>query len=252
MLFKEVREYQPGDDIRFIDWNTSARFGHPFSKIFEEERELQVLFLVDLSASHLFGTLHQQKQELIIEMVSVLIFSAIHNQEKAGLLLFSNRIEKFIPPAKGKPHALRMIRELLSSASRNRGTALQEALDYFNRVAPRRSVCFLLSDFLDQDLTDSIKKMANRHDLIGIRVYDERERVLPNAGLWQLCDAETGATTLVDTADPFTRHHYTDSFNKHEEQLKDTFKNAGADLLYIKTGQDYVPILQQFFTSRLR
>jgi uncharacterized protein (DUF58 family) len=252
MLFKEVREYYPGDDIRFIDWNTSARFGHPFSKVFEEERELNVMFLVDISASSLFGTIQQHKKDLITQMVSVLTFSAINNNDKAGVIFFSDKIEKYIPPKKGKQHALYIVRELLSATAEGKGTDLSKALRFFSNTMRQKSICFILSDFLDNDFNDALRVAGNKHDVIGIKVYDKHEVELPSVGLMQIRDMETGKSRWIDSSDEYTRYSYRQLFEQHEQQLKDWFLKAGSDLVYMKTDEDYVKVLQQFFIRRMK
>lgn len=252
MSFKEVREYYPGDDIRFIDWNTSARFGHPFSKVFEEERELNVMFLVDISASSLFGTIQQHKKDLITQMVSVLTFSAINNNDKAGVIFFSDKIEKYIPPKKGKQHALYIVRELLSATAEGKGTDLSKALRFFSNTMRQKSICFILSDFLDNNFNDALRVAGNKHDVIGIKVYDKLEVELPAVGLMQIRDMETGQSKWIDSSDHHTRYSYRQLFEEHEQQLKDWFLKAGSDLVYMKTDEDYVKVLQKFFIRRMK
>src|SRR5712692_9850753 len=208
MAFEEVREYQPGDDIRTIDWNVTARMGHPFIKRFIEERELTVMLLVDCSGSQQFGTQVQQKKEVIAELAAVLAFSAINNNDKVGLIAFTDRIERFVPPRKGSRHVLRLIRDVLFFQPTHRGTALHEALDYLNRILRRRSIVFLLSDFLDQGFEYALKRTARHHDLIAIRISDPREEELPAVGLLELEDAETGQRLLVDTGSRQVRAAY--------------------------------------------
>ncbi|MCW3115663.1 MAG: hypothetical protein JWR18_4059, partial [Segetibacter sp.] len=192
MSFKEVREYEPGDDPRFIDWNVSARMGHTFSKIFEEERELSVYLLIDISASSLFGTFRQSKKDLMIEMCAVLAFSAISNNDKVGLILFSDHVEKFIPAKKGRDHVLYMVREMLTFSSRSSQTDVLKALQFLNATTRHKSIVFVLSDFADAGYHDTLRVAAKRHDVIGVQVYDKRDEQLPQAGLMNLRDAETG------------------------------------------------------------
>jgi uncharacterized protein (DUF58 family) len=251
MSFKEVREYYPGDDIRFIDWNTSARFGHPYSKVFEEERELNVMFLVDVSASSLFGTILQSKKDLMTQIVSVLTFSAINNNDKAGVIFFSDKIEKYIPPKKGKQHALYIVRELLSALPRQAGTNISKAIKFFNNTTRQKSICFILSDFLDNNFSDALRIAGNKHDVIGIKVYDKMEIDLPKFGLMQVKDIETGRVKWIDSNDETTRYNYHQLFEQHEQELKEWFLKAGSDLLYMKTDEDYVKILQKFFIRRM-
>ena len=250
MAFKEVREYGAGDDIRFIDWNVSARMGHTYSKVFEEERELSVYLLVDVSASSLFGTYKQTKKDLITEMCAVLAFSAINNNDKAGLIFFSNTIEKFIPAKSGRDHVLYMVRELLNFSSHSATTDILKALQFVNSVTRHKSIVFILSDFADAGYKDALRVASKRHDVIGIQVYDRRDENLPKAGLLQVRDAETGQLLWLDTNDAYVRLQYNKQFHKIIDDAKTTFRNAGADLLQLSTGEDYVKKLQQFFIRR--
>ena len=250
MAFKEVREYGAGDDIRFIDWNVSARMGHTYSKVFEEERELSVYLLVDVSASSLFGTYKQTKKDLITEMCAVLAFSAINNNDKAGLIFFSNTIEKFIPAKSGRDHVLYMVRELLNFSSHSATTDIVKALQFVNSVSRHKSIVFILSDFADAGYKDALRVASKRHDVIGIQVYDRRDENLPKAGLLQVRDAETGQLLWLDTNDAYVRLQYNKQFHKIIDDAKTTFRNAGADLLQLATGEDYVKKLQQFFIRR--
>jgi uncharacterized protein (DUF58 family) len=252
MSFKEVREYSAGDDIRFIDWNVSARFGHPFSKIFEEERELTVMLLVDISPSGMFGTRQARKRDMISEIGAVLTFSAVNNADKVGAIFYSDRVEAYIPPRKGRQHALFMVREFLSKEARNSGTAVSSALRYFNNVTRQKSIAFILSDFLDANYEDALRVAAKKHDVIGIKLYDPMDMELPRAGLIQARDLETGEVKWVDTTDPFVRHTYEKEFFRVTEYSTQVFKKAGCDLLHIRTGDDYVKVLQRFFLSRNR
>ncbi len=250
MSFKEVREYEAGDDPRFIDWNVSARMGHTFSKIFEEERELSVYLLIDVSASSLFGTFRQSKRDLMTEMCAVLAFSAISNNDKVGLIFFSDQVEKFIPAKKGRDHVLYMVREMLLFKSRSSQTDVLKALQFLNNTTRHKSIVFVLSDFADAGYHDALRVAARRHDVIGLQVYDKRDEQLPQAGLMNLRDAETGNTVLINTNDAYTRYKYTQQFQKVLEDAKNAFRKAGADLLQVTTGQDYVKLLQQFFIRR--
>lgn len=252
MLFKEVREYHAGDDIRFIDWNVSARFNHPFSKVFEEERELSVMLLVDVSASSLFGTTFSRKKDLITEMAAVLAFSAISNNDKVGILFFSDVIEKFIPPKKGRDHVLYIVRELLTAQPKNKGTRLGYALQRLNNTVRQSSIVFLLSDFLDNDFEDGLKVAGRKHDVIGIKVYDKMDMQLPDAGLMEVEDAENGGRGWIDTSDYLVRQQYEAAFFNHTNYCKNIFVRAGSDLLHIRTGEDYVKVLQKFFIGRNR
>ena len=252
MLFKEVREYQAGDDIRFIDWNVSARFNHPFSKLFEEERELSVMLLVDVSASSLFGTTNATKRDLITEIAAVLAFSAISNNDKVGVLFYSDAVEKFIPPKKGRDHVLYIVRELLTSEPKHKGTKLGEALRRFNNSTRQKCITFILSDFIDTSFTEAIKVAGKKHDVIGIKLYDPLDMKLPAVGLLQVIDPETGKIIIADTNDFSTRREYQQSFFNHTEWCKNIFLKAGCDLLHVCTDEDYVKVLQRFFIGRNR
>ncbi len=250
MRFREVREYYAGDDIRFIDWNVSARFSSPFTKVFEEERELSVILLVDLSASSLFGTVHARKKDLVTEIGAVLTFSAISNDDKVGVIFFSDKVEKYIPPKKGKQHALYIVRELLTAEPKGKGTNLAEALRFFNNATRQRSISFVLSDFLAPDFTDALKVAGRKHDVIGIKVYDPMDVRLPNAGLLQVTDGETGETGWVDSSDYWTAQQYEKNFFEHTAWCKNSFVKSGSDLLHVRTDEDYVKVLQKFFIGR--
>jgi uncharacterized protein (DUF58 family) len=250
MSFREVREYYHGDDVRFIDWNVSARYAHPFTKVFEEERELTVILLVDLSASALFGTLHSTKRNLITEIGAVLTFSAINNDDKVGVIFFSDKIEKYIPPKKGKQHALYIVRELLTAQPKRTGTNINEALKLFSTSNRHRSIAFIMSDFIDEQYEDKLRVMSSRHDVIGLKIYDKMDLQLPNIGLLEVEDLETGNTQWLDTSDPLVRHNYQQNFMQQSEKCKQIFKKSGADLLHLRTDEDYVKILQQFFLRR--
>lgn len=250
MSFKEVREYEPGDDPRFIDWNVSARMAHPFSKIFEEERELSVYLLVDVSASSLFGTFRQSKKDLITEMCAVVAFSAISNNDKVGLIFFSDQVEKFIPAKKGRDHVLYLVREMLLFQPRSAETDILKALQFLNATTRHKSIVFVLSDFADAGYYDTLRVAAKRHDVIGVQVYDKRDEQLPQVGLMNVRDAETGKTMVLDTNDAYTRYKYSEQFQKVLEDARNAFRKAGADLLQVSTGQDYVKLLQQFFIRR--
>ncbi|MBV4356576.1 DUF58 domain-containing protein [Pinibacter aurantiacus] len=250
MSFREVREYAAGDDIRFIDWNVSARFNHPFSKLFEEERELSVLLLVDDSASSAFGTVHGRKKDMVTEIGAVLAFSAINNNDKVGVVFFSDIIEKYIPPKKGKQHALYIVRHLLSFAAKRKGTSLTTALRYLNNSTRQRSIVFILSDFIDTGFEDALKVAGKKHDVVGIKIYDKMDMQLPPIGLMQVQDSETGATKWIDSSDFLTRQQYEQAFFEHTEICKNIFTKAGSDLLHIRTDEDYVKVLQKFFIGR--
>ena len=250
MSFKEVREYAPGDDTRFIDWNVSARLGHPYSKVFEEERELTVMLLVDISASSLFGTIHARKRDMITEIGAVLSFSAVNNADKIGAIFYSDKVEAYIPPKKGKQHALYIVRQLLSKEPTGKGTEVSKALRYFNNVTRQKSIAFILSDFLDANYEDALRISGKKHDVIGIKIYDKMDMELPKAGLLQVQDAETGATKWIDSSNAFVRQSYQEEFFRITQYSSQVFKKAGSDLLHVHTGDDYVRVLQRFFLSR--
>lgn len=252
MSFKEVREYAAGDDIRFIDWNVSARFGHPFSKVFEEERELTVMLLIDISASSLFGTVHATKRDIITEIAAVLVFSAVNNGDKVGVIFYSDIVEAYVPPKKGRQHALYIVRELLSKEPKKKGTEVIKALRFFNNSTRQKSIAFILSDFLDANYEDALRIAAKKHDVIGIKLYDKMDMELPNAGLLKVEDAENSKTKWVDSSNSFVRYSYQQEFFRVTAYSTDAFKKAGSDLLHVRTGDDYVRVLQRFFLSRNR
>jgi len=250
MSFSEVRQYQFGDDVRDIDWNVTARTGEPHIKIFEEERELTVMLLVDISGSSFFGTQGQWKQDLVTEICALIAFSADSNQDKVGLLLFSKQPELFIPPSKGRQHTLRLIRELLCVQSAERSTDLSAAMAFTLNVLKKRSVCFILSDFWDQDFSRGLRILARRHDCVGIHCWDERERKLPMVGMLEAKDAETGKTNWLDTSDPQLRKAYTARFDQQKERTQRAFRSAGADFLSLQTSESFAAALLHFFEKR--
>lgn len=251
MSFSEVREYSYGDDVRSIDWNVTARFRSPFIKVFEEERELTLMLIVDISASSLFGSKKLNKRELITEICAVLAFSAISNNDKVGVILFSDRIEKYIPPKKGKSHILFIIRELLSiQPHKKSSTNIEEALKFMNAVMKKRCISFLLSDFISPDFSQALKVTAKKHDLIGIQVYDKRDIEFPDIGLVQVQDAESGMMQWIDSSSAQFRQAYAQSFLKHETQTTNAFRKSGSSLLSIRTDDDYIKKLQVFFKGR--
>jgi len=250
MSFREVREYYAGDDVRFIDWNVSARFSHPFTKVFEEERELTVYLLVDISNSNLFGTTHSRKKDLITEIGAVLTFSAISNNDKVGVVFFSDKIEKYIAPKKGRQHALYIVRELLTVEPAGSSTKMEDAIKFFNKASHQKSIAFVLSDFTDVEYENDLKVVGGRHDVIGLRIYDKMDMQLPDAGLLQVEDLETGKKQWIDSSDKMVQYNYHQHFLKQSELSKNYFKKAGADLLHIRTDEDYVKVLQQFFIKR--
>jgi uncharacterized protein (DUF58 family) len=250
MSFKEVREYAAGDDIRFIDWNVSARFGHPYSKVFEEERELTVMLLIDISESSMFGTVNATKKDIATEIAAVIGFSAVNNGDKIGVIFYSDKIEKYIPPKKGKQHALFIVRELLSIEPKKRGTELSTALRYFQNTTRQKSIAFILSDFIDANYQDALRVAANKHDVIGIKLYDKMDRLLPNLGMLRVEDSETGEQKWVDTSSSFVRYEYEKEFFRITDYCNNTFRKGGSNLLHVRTDEDYVKVLQRFFISR--
>lgn len=250
MAFSEVREYMPGDEVRTIDWNVTARFGHPFVKIFEEERELTVVLVADVSGSGEFGTAQQLKRELITEVCATLAFSAIKNNDKVGLILFSDRVEKFIPPKKGRTHILRMVRELIEFKPEGRGTDITGALRYLNNVIKKRSIAFLISDMLDEGYENALKIANRKHDLVVLRTTDPRETELPAAGLMQFVDPETGATRWVDTSSKRIRKAYRTEALKRQNGVREALKRAGVDNAVIDTREGYVRPLMNLFKRR--
>ena len=250
MAFSEVREYQYGDDVRSIDWNVTARLNHPYVKIFEEERELTVMLLVDVSGSNRFGTHHQFKEELVAEVAATLAFSAIQNNDKVGVILFSDKIEMFIPPKKGSSHILRIIRELITFRPTSNGTDLSEALRYFTNVIKKRCTAFLLSDFYDDNYTDALKIARGKHDLVTIRIADEKEARLPDLGLAKFYDPETGETIWIDTADSAIRNEFANRYAAHTAQVDERLKKYGIDQTVLYTGEDYVKELKKLFERR--
>ncbi len=249
MTFSEVREYTVGDDIRTIDWNVTARFNHPYVKVFEEERELTVILMIDVSGSEDFGSM-RQKREYMAEVAGVLAFSAIENNDKIGVIFFSDTVEKFIPPAKGRKHGLRIISEILSYQPRSKGTNLTEALRFLINAIKKRAIVFLMSDFLDGDFEKSLIIASRKHDLIGIKINDIREKEIPNLGLVNIVDAESGENIWVDTSNRAVRTELMEWFDKHDLAVKNSFNRAGIDFVRIFTGEDYVKALIQLFKRR--
>ncbi|MFN8153336.1 MAG: DUF58 domain-containing protein [Bacteroidia bacterium] len=252
MAFSEVREYIPGDDIRSIDWNVTARFNHPYVKVFEEERELTVMLLVDVSASGNFGTNHQFKRDLITELSAVLAFSAIENNDKAGMILFSDKIELFIPPKKGKTHILRIIRELINLEPAGKGTDINLALRYFNNMIKKRCIAFLISDFMNAGFEDAIKVASKKHDLAALRIYDPREEEMPDIGLVRFTDAETGETSLLDSGNINVRRDYNIWFRQTNAHTTELLNRCGIDHATLRTDRPYVQPLINLFKKRER
>ena len=250
MAFSEVREYQYGDDVRNIDWNVTARLAHPYVKIFEEERELTVMLLVDVSGSNRFGTHNQFKEELAAEVAATLAFSAIANNDKVGVILFSDRIEKFIPPKKGRSHILRIIRELITFRPESNGTDIGQALGYFTNVIKKRCTTFLLSDFYDTGYTEALKIATGKHDIVALRLVDRREQELSNLGLIKFYDPESTETVWVDTGSASVRRVVNARQAEHERQVEETMKRYGVDMATIYTGEDFVKPLRNLLSRR--
>ena len=254
MTFSEVREYVPGDDVRSIDWNVTARTGKPHIKIFEEERELSVLILIDVSSSGVFGSKKDLKIDLGVEIAAMLSFSAIKNNDKVGLALFSDKVEKYIPPKKGKKHVLRLITDIVNHdfENSNKRTSIKTAIDFANKISKRKSVIFLISDFIDDNFWNELKFLNFKHDVVGLQIYDTYERNFPNVGLINIHDSETGENTWIDTTSKKNRY----KFQKNSVEKLDKFsmkcKNIGFDLLQINTDDDYIKFLMQFFRSRAK
>ncbi len=251
MTFSEVREYQYGDSIKNIDWNVTARFNHPYVKVFEEERELTVMLIIDVSKSKEFGTQKQFKKDIITEIAAVLSFSAITNNDKIGVIFFTDKVELFIPPKKGKKHILRIIHDLLEFKPQNSGTNISEALRFFTNAIKKRSTAFIISDFIDShDFEKSLRIAKNKHDLIALKIYDKRENELPNIGLVKFVDAETGKTKWVDTSNKNVREQYKKQAQINSEKLKKLFAKYSIDNAAIATDEDYIKPLSSIFKKR--
>lgn len=251
MSFSEVREYSPGDDVRSIDWNVTARFSVPYVKVFEEERELTVMLLVDISNSSSFGTKKESKRDLMTEISAVLSFSAINNNDKVGVIFFSGQVEKYIPPKKGKSHILRIIREMITITPKySHATDIGACLKFFNNASKKRTIAFLLSDFFSQDYVEPLKITARRHDLVGIQVYDPMDKELPDMGILKVQDSETGQTSWLDTGSRLVRKQYEKAFETHELYCQLAFRKTAASLIKVSTEEDYIKVLQGFFINR--
>lgn len=252
MAFSEVREYQFGDDIRNIDWNVTARYNHPYVKVFEEERELTVMLLIDVSGSRDFGTENRTKKNMITEIAAVLSFSAIQNNDKIGVIFFADRIEKFIPPQKGRSHTLRIIRELIDFEPEHKGTDLVAAVRYLTSAIKKRCTAFVISDFMDEnsELEKALTIANKKHDMVGLNIYDRREAELPAIGMLKLKDAETGEYVWVDSSSRKVRDVYAQWWREHLEKLDSTMKKSGIDYVSISTGEDYVKALMALFKRR--
>ncbi len=250
MMFSEVREYQFGDDIRNIDWNVTARFNHPYIKVFEEEREMTVMLLIDVSGSREFGTTWRFKKNIITEMAAVLAFSAIQNNDKAGVIFFSDKIEKFIPPKKGKKHILHIIRELISFTPEERKTDISGVLKYLTNAIKKRCTTFVISDFIDDNFEDALKIANQKHDVVALRVFDPREAEMPDIGFVQFKDAETGDYQWINTSNRKNREMYHQWWIENEQRIKSVFTRCGIDNVAVKTDEDYVKALMSLFKKR--
>ncbi len=250
MTFSEVRQYQYGDDIRNIDWNVTARYNEPHIKVFEEERELTMLLMVDISASEFFGTNEQFKREVLTEIAATLAFSATQNNDKVGLLLFTDEIELYIPPKKGKSHVLRIIRELIEFKPKSKKTSINNALEYLLGVLKKKAIVFVLSDFVDNNYDQAMRIAGRKHDVTGIRIYDKYEKELPKLGMLQIVDAETGKTILVNTNSKKVRTQYEANYLKTVDYYKTTFKKSGSGVIHTMIGKDYVKALMGYFKGR--
>ena len=250
MTFSEVRQYQFGDDVRSIDWNVTARYNEPYIKVFEEERELTLMLIVDISGSELFGTDGQFKNEVVTEIAATLAFSALQNNDKIGLILFSDEIELFIPPKKGKSHVLRIIRELLEHKPNSKETDIAMALKYFSKVIKKKAIVFVLSDFITDEYRETLKIVSGKHDVTGIRVYDKNEEQIPNLGMVQMEDQETGELVLVNTSSKQVRNHYEANYLERAAYFKESFQKSGAGELTCMVGESYVKKLLGYFKNR--
>ena len=250
MTFAEVREYQFGDDVRTIDWNVTARFGHPYVKIFEEERELTVMLLIDVSGSRVFGTVSRLKMDIVTEVAATLAFSTIQNNDKIGVIFFSDRIEKFIPPKKGRKHVLHIIREMIDFKPQSTRTDIAAAVRYLTNAIKKRSTAFLISDFMDEGFEKELTIANRKHDIVALQVYDVRETEMPDVGLVKLKDAETGERIWVDTSDARLRKSYRNSWGQSQLELQKTFSKSGVDSVSMNTADDYVKSLMKLFRMR--
>jgi uncharacterized protein (DUF58 family) len=250
IAFSEVREYQYGDDIRSIDWNVTARFNHPYVKVFEEERELTVMLLIDVSGSGNFGTRVSYKRDVMTEVAAVLSFSAIYNNDKIGVIFFSDKVEKFIPPLKGRKHILRIIRELLDFQAKSNKTSLDEPLRFLTNAIKKRCTAFIISDFIVPEFEEALRIASNKHDIVALKVYDPLEQALPDIGLIKISDSETGEEKWIDTSSVTARLAYEKWWIKHMEITKNTFKKCGVDSTELRTDLDYVNPLMKLFEKR--
>jgi uncharacterized protein (DUF58 family) len=252
MTFSDVRAYQEGDDIRTIDWKLTAKYQHLFVKLFAEERELTIMLMIDVSASNIFGTKGQTKQQLITELSAVLAFSAIQNNDKIGVIFFTDKIEKFIPPKKGKSHVLKIIRDLIDFTPSNKGTDISLAINYLTKIIKRRSAAFIVSDFIDTNFEKALRIGSLKHDLVALRVYDAAEEVLPEIGLVKFRDAETGELTTLDTASKYVRQYIERTVQQRKEQLREVFTKSNIDFVEIRTDESYIKPLMGLFKKHER
>ncbi|HLU50888.1 MAG TPA: DUF58 domain-containing protein [Flavobacteriaceae bacterium] len=251
MTFSEVRQYQYGDDVRAIDWNVTARYNQPFVKVFEEERELTLMLVVDISGSEIFGTGNQFKNEIVTEIAATLAFSALQNNDKIGLVLFTDQVELYIPPKKGKSHVLRIIRELLEFTPKSKKTNISQALEFLANVTKKKAISFLISDFItDENYDKTLKIAAKKHDLTGIRIYDKREQEIPNVGVIQVLDEESGKTLLVNTSSKKVRDRYARYFIEKQQIFKEQFQRSGAGTIQCSVDESYVKKLLSYFKNR--
>ena len=250
MTFSEVRQYQFGDDVRAIDWNVTARYNEPYVKVFEEERELTMMLMVDISGSNSFGTLNQFKQEIATEISATLAFSALQNNDKIGLMLFSDEIELFIPPKKGKSHVLRIIRELLEFEPKSKKTDIKEAFKFLSSVIKKKAIVFVLSDFMSEGYEHTIKIAGKRHDVTGIRIYDRHEETIPNLGIVQMQDGETGELKWINTGSKKTRNNYQTNYRNKVAYFENVFKKSGSGVLSVRVDESYVKKLLGYFKNR--
>ena len=250
MTFSEVRQYQFGDDVRAIDWNVTARYNEPYVKVFEEERELTMMLVVDVSGSKLFGTSNQFKNDYVTEIAATLAFSALQNNDKIGLILFSDEIEYFIPPKKGKSHVLRIIRELLEFKPKSKKTDVGGALKFLSSVMKKKAIVFVLSDFIDDGYSQTLKIAGKKHDLTGIRIYDKHEESIPNLGMVQMQDEETGAIEFINTSSKKVRENYSSYFRERVKYFEESFKKSGSGIISSRVDESYVKKLLSYFKTR--
>ena len=250
MTFSEVRQYQFGDDVRNIDWNVTARYNEPFVKVFEEERELTMMLIADVSGSEFFGTDKQFKNEIVTEVAATLAFSAMQNNDKIGLILFTDEIELFIPPKKGKSHVLRIIRELLEFKPKSKKTDIAQAIKFLSSVMKKKAITFILSDFIADDYEQTLKIAGNKHDITGIRIYDQREEAIPNVGMVQMEDEETGELALINTSSKKVRRNYETFYKERVDYYEESFRRSGSGVISIRTDDSYVKKLLGYFKRR--